>query len=191
MAHGQDYSGGQRKIIDRYYEHKDTIATQKLGEIVSDLYLNTDARKADQLWDRAAKALANITVNRAQVDKVLSERKVEPLAQLINELALNAKAAQKSPDARPPTPPAAASSPPAPVSLTPPAPAAAPATFGGYSHEELKTALKAFKKRVGSSSRSSTRSPSSAAARSPAGMARGSSRFNRPINIHPVSGRNW
>jgi hypothetical protein len=146
MAHGQSYSDSQRKIIDRYYDNKDTIATQKLGELVSDLYLTTDAKKADQLWDRAAKALANITVNRARVDKVLTDRKVEALAQLVNELALSAKAAPSST-----TSPASSSATAAPVSAPASTPAASPAaaaTPGSYSHEELKTALKAFKKRL-------------------------------------------
>ena len=146
MAHGQSYSDSQRKIIDRYYDNKDTIATHKLGELVSDLYLTTDGKKADQLWDRAAKALANITVNRARLDKVLSDRKVEALAQLVNELALNAKAAP-GPSPAAPAPVPAASIPSA--TTTPPAqPLAAANTSGGYSHEELKTALKAFKKRL-------------------------------------------
>ena len=36
---GQEYSRYQRGVIQRYYEHADTIALQKLSEIVSDLYL--------------------------------------------------------------------------------------------------------------------------------------------------------
>jgi len=39
MARGQYLTPHQKGIVKRYYEHKDTLATQKLGEIVSDLFL--------------------------------------------------------------------------------------------------------------------------------------------------------
>ena len=39
MAGGQEYSRYQRKVINRYYEHLDTITAQKLGEIVSEIAL--------------------------------------------------------------------------------------------------------------------------------------------------------
>ena len=39
MAKGRDLSASQSKIVKRYYDNLDTAMTQKLGEMVSDLYL--------------------------------------------------------------------------------------------------------------------------------------------------------
>ncbi len=85
MAGGKDYSRYQKGIINRYYEHRDSIMAQKLGEIVSELYL-AEGKKAQTLWTRAEKALANITAKDARVKKILDERSVEGLAQLVNDL---------------------------------------------------------------------------------------------------------
>ncbi|MEM1423089.1 MAG: hypothetical protein AAGH64_03700 [Planctomycetota bacterium] len=85
MAGGREYSRTQKKIIDRYYEHRDSIMAQKLGEIVSELYL-ADGKKAESLWKRAEKALANLSANDARVRTVLEARSLEGLAKLVNEL---------------------------------------------------------------------------------------------------------
>ncbi|GAB4549931.1 MAG: hypothetical protein Tsb0013_11450 [Phycisphaerales bacterium] len=85
MAGGREYSRTQKKIIDRYYEHRDTIMAQKLGEIVSELYL-AQGKKAQTLWTRAEKALANLSANDARVKKILDERSLEGLAKLVNDL---------------------------------------------------------------------------------------------------------
>ena len=45
-----DYSKHQKKIIERYYDHRDVIMLTKLGEIVTELYLATSDKKRDQLW---------------------------------------------------------------------------------------------------------------------------------------------
>ena len=86
MARGQYLSPHQKGIVKRYYEHKDTLAMQKLGEIVSELYLCTDPKKADRLWQRVHKALVDADANRAFVDKLMKDRDVERLATYLGEL---------------------------------------------------------------------------------------------------------
>ena len=86
MARGQHYSEYQKGVIMRYYEHSDTIARQKLGEIVSDLYLGAGGKKADRLWDRARKALLAAGANKVEVEKLIADRSVERLAKLVNSL---------------------------------------------------------------------------------------------------------
>lgn len=88
MAGGREYTHHQRKIINRYYEHLDTITLTKLGELVSELYLAIgDEKKSATLWKRAEKALAKVEASDARVRKVLSERDVKGLASLVNDLA--------------------------------------------------------------------------------------------------------
>lgn len=85
MARGQYLSPHQKGIVKRYYEHKDTLAVQKLGEIVSELYLCTDPKKADCLWQRAHKALIGADANRVFVDKLMKDRDVKRLAAYLGE----------------------------------------------------------------------------------------------------------
>jgi hypothetical protein len=86
MAKHQFLSPFQKGIVKRYYEHKDSLASQKLGEIVSDLYLCDNQKKADRLWKSAATALANAGANKIAIDKVLADRDVERLAKMVGEL---------------------------------------------------------------------------------------------------------
>ena len=87
MAKGQNFTPYQQGIVRRYYENKDTLATQKLGEVVSELYLAAgDAKKSERLWKSAKTALLNAKANSARVEKLCAEKNLEALAKLVNEL---------------------------------------------------------------------------------------------------------
>jgi hypothetical protein len=80
----RDLSRHQKKIVDRYYEHRDTIAVNKLGEIVSELYLTDSAKKQQQLWDRAATQLKHTDADEREVRRICEQRDLQALAQLVN-----------------------------------------------------------------------------------------------------------
>ena len=86
MARGQYLTPYQRGIVKRFYEHRDNLAQQKLGEIVSDLYLCDTEAKADRLWKRVEKALGQTGGNDAWVKKILADRNLEELARIVGEL---------------------------------------------------------------------------------------------------------
>jgi len=87
MAKGQHLSSYQQGIVRRYYENKDSLATQKLGEVVGELYLATgDVKKCEKLWKSAKAALLNAKANSARVEKICTERNLDALAKLVNEL---------------------------------------------------------------------------------------------------------
>lgn len=88
MAGGREYSNHQRKIINRYYQHEDTIVAQRLGEIVGDLALAAgDEKKLKSLWSRAEKALAKTSLSDGDKRRVLESRDPEALGRLIAKLA--------------------------------------------------------------------------------------------------------
>lgn len=88
MAGGREYSSGQRKIIDRYYQNEDTIVATRLAEIVSDIAMAADEpKKLDRLWKRAEQAIARTKLNPAEVRNVLGKRDVEGLGRLAGKLA--------------------------------------------------------------------------------------------------------
>ena len=86
MAKGQDLSRHQRGIVKRYYKNRDTLMAQKLGELVSELYL-AEGKKADGLWKRVDKALANTDANKAEAARVVESRDLEALAALVAKLS--------------------------------------------------------------------------------------------------------
>ena len=86
MAKGQHLTPYQRGIVKRYYENKDTLMTQKLGDIVSDLYVCTDEKKARRLWKSARTALINAGVHENRAAKITEARDLDKLAEILNEL---------------------------------------------------------------------------------------------------------
>lgn len=86
MAKGQHLSRHQRGIVNRYYEHRDTIMSNKLAEIVSELYLADDPRKADKLWKSAETALANTKADPALIQKAIGPRDIKKLAEIVTRL---------------------------------------------------------------------------------------------------------
>jgi hypothetical protein len=87
MAKGQHLSNHQRSIVNRYYEHQDTIVVTRLSEIVSDLYLADTEAKQKRLWTRAQQALAKTDVEPKRYEPIVEKRDVQALAALVNELA--------------------------------------------------------------------------------------------------------
>jgi hypothetical protein len=79
MAKRPDLTAYQRKIVDRYYEHKETIHATKLGELVSEIALTSDAKKLDKLWKSASEYLAMCGVELAIVEPVVAARDLKKL----------------------------------------------------------------------------------------------------------------
>ena len=86
MAKGQFHTAHQKGIIKRYYENKGDINSQKLSEIVSDLYLEENAAKQKRLWASAETALINLGANAAQVEQIVAERNLGALAKMAEKL---------------------------------------------------------------------------------------------------------
>ena len=86
MAKGQDLSAHQRKIVSRYYEHRDTIALNTLGELVSELYLADSEAKQARLWKRVETALVKLGPTDSRTRLIFENRDVEGLAGLVGEL---------------------------------------------------------------------------------------------------------
>lgn len=92
MAGGREYSSHQRKIINRYYDHIDTIVITRLGEITTDMALAMgDPKKLDRLWKRAQQALEKVKsddgVTDPAIEQILTSRDIEGLGKLVSKLS--------------------------------------------------------------------------------------------------------
>ena len=58
---------------------------QKLGELVTELYLSDKQAKRDRLWDRAHKAMVKLKIPPAIVDHIMKKQDVEILAKNLQD----------------------------------------------------------------------------------------------------------
>jgi hypothetical protein len=78
-------SSYQNRVIKNYYRNRDAIMLQRLGEMVTDLYL-AEGNRRTQLWKRVAGALENLKVSASRIDHVVSSDNPTLLANLLQEL---------------------------------------------------------------------------------------------------------
>jgi len=91
-----EYSKHQKKIINNYYDHRDTIMFAKLQEIVTDLYLATAEGTKKRLWQQAAAAMKNLKIKPALIEHIVAQNKAEILAENIRTwLAQSSQPAKK------------------------------------------------------------------------------------------------
>jgi hypothetical protein len=86
MAKGQNLSGHQKGIVKRYYQNRETLATQKLGELVSELYLTSDAKKKNRIWKKVETALLNAGGKKPDVARIVGQQNLEALAKKLGDL---------------------------------------------------------------------------------------------------------
>lgn len=144
----------QKKIIERYYEHHDTIQANKLSQIVSDIWLAEAGTNTTKLWGKAQVALMRMGVEANRVAQVVGKRDVEELAALVKEIDQTGAKPQAAEDGR--GIPKAPGAVPVNDSRTVKQMQADKASEGGFDsleRENLKRALKAFRKKLKSTRR--------------------------------------
>ena len=80
----QEYSSYQKKVIQNYYQHKDTIVLTRLQEVVTELYLSETPAKTKRLWQQVEKALDKMKLKPAAKAHILEKQNVEILAKNLN-----------------------------------------------------------------------------------------------------------
>jgi hypothetical protein len=80
-----EYSAYQSDVISRYYGNLDSIMLQKLGELVSELYLADSNTKKDKLWQRVNKALINLGIKEGLIKHIMDKKDVEILAKNLQD----------------------------------------------------------------------------------------------------------
>ena len=76
----------QEKIIRNYYENRESIAVQRLSELVTELYL-AEGKKLERHWASVETHLEKLGVPKKQIDHLMGQRKPELLANLVKKLS--------------------------------------------------------------------------------------------------------
>ena len=80
-----DYTPYQQKIIKRYYQNFDAIQSQRLAELVTELYL-AEGKRRDRLWTQVGEALTRLEFPAGRVEHLLRKRDPALLAGVLQEL---------------------------------------------------------------------------------------------------------
>jgi hypothetical protein len=75
----------QQRVVKDYYRNRDAIMLQRLGEMVTDLYLAEGKARA-RLWKRIAGALEKLQVPAARVEHIVQSDNPALLADLLKTL---------------------------------------------------------------------------------------------------------
>ena len=81
----REYSNHQRKVIGRYYENRPQIDQQRLGELVTNLYL-AEGKKRAKLWERAEELMRRLKVPESRIEHVVTKDDPAMLAEVVNDL---------------------------------------------------------------------------------------------------------
>jgi hypothetical protein len=79
------YSKYQQKVIERYYENRDSIALQRVQELVTELYLSEGKKRAKH-WDTITNNLEKLGVAKVTIDHLRKQDKPELVAEIVKKL---------------------------------------------------------------------------------------------------------
>ena len=79
------YSKYQQKAIKNYYDNREAISLQRLGELVTDLYL-TEGKGRAAKWKQAAAALEKLGVKQGEIEQLLQHDDPQRLAKKVEQL---------------------------------------------------------------------------------------------------------
>lgn len=85
MAKQSNY---QQRAIKNYYDNRDAIMVQRLGDMLSDLYL-AEGKARQRIWSRAATALEKLGVKPERIEKIVKSDNPSLLANLYKQLLDN------------------------------------------------------------------------------------------------------
>jgi hypothetical protein len=80
-----EYSKYQQKVIKNYYDNRDTLALQRVQELVTELYLS-EGKKRQKHWDSLALHLGKLGVKPDVIQHLRQQDKPELVATLIQKL---------------------------------------------------------------------------------------------------------
>ena len=80
-----DFTPYQQKIIKRYYDNQDLIQTQRLAELVSELYL-AEGKKRQRAWKSIVAALQKLGLPQSRIDHVLKQDNPALVAEIVKEI---------------------------------------------------------------------------------------------------------
>ncbi len=80
------YTQYQRKVIKNFYDNKDLRLIQKLGELASNLYVETSEKKKETGWKRIKKMLTDLKVHPHEVEYLTKDKNLSMISKKLAEM---------------------------------------------------------------------------------------------------------
>ena len=75
----------QTQIIKRYYKNREDIASQKLSELTTELYL-AEGKKRQQVWKRISAALSHLGVEADTIEQMVNADDSVKIAEFVQKI---------------------------------------------------------------------------------------------------------
>ncbi len=86
MMNEKGYTKYQQKAIKNFYDNKDLRLVQKLGELVSNLYLETSEKKIETGWKKVKKMLTDLKVHPGEVEYLTKGKNLSIISKKLDEI---------------------------------------------------------------------------------------------------------
>ena len=80
------YTQYQKKVIRNFYDNKDLRLVQKLGELVSNLYIETNEKKKETGWKKIKKILTDLKVHPGEVEYLTKDKNLSMISKKLDEV---------------------------------------------------------------------------------------------------------
>ena len=80
-----EYSNYQKKVISRYYDNRSQLDEQRLGELVTNLFL-AKGKSREKLWTKAEEAMLRLNVPKSRVAHVIESHDPAILAEVVKDI---------------------------------------------------------------------------------------------------------
>ena len=80
-----DFTKYQQKVVKNYYDNRESIALQRVQELVTDLYL-AEGKKRDKVWDSLELHLGKLGTKPDTIAHLRKQNKPELVADLVRRM---------------------------------------------------------------------------------------------------------
>jgi hypothetical protein len=81
----REYTNYQQKVIKRYYDNREQIDRQRLGELATELYLSS-GKKLEKLWSSTEETMRRMKVPESRIAHVLAKRDPALVAEVVKDI---------------------------------------------------------------------------------------------------------
>ena len=86
MNNEKGYTQYQKKAIRSFYDNKDLRLVQKLGELVSNLYVETSEKKKETGWKKIKKILTDLKVHPGEIEYLTKDKDLSMISKKLDEV---------------------------------------------------------------------------------------------------------
>ncbi len=86
QSNEKGYTPYQQKVIRNFYDNKDLRLIQKLGELVSNLYIETNGKKLEAGWKKIKEILIDLKVHPNEVEFLTKDKNLAVISKKLAEM---------------------------------------------------------------------------------------------------------